>query len=220
MLTAKLTAQAGGYHLSGDLLDLEALYSSLHAICEDQSEGERYPENLIFQLAYDVRKSRDGHRGVAKVPGFGDKPTVYRAVTLSLARALIQFGFIIRLVRGRHLKMKHTASVHAFGATVVEALEQLKFPAPERFLASVVESVDSWSKWPDAFVVDSLDRDFLYGQRTRAARLKVLKRLPQDLRRDSRYAVDALKARDDYARQHGIASEDVGVAWPDEPPRY
>ena len=60
MLTAKVTLRAGGFHLSGDSLDLEALRRSLHAICDEESDDSDYPENLVYQLAYDVRKAKDG----------------------------------------------------------------------------------------------------------------------------------------------------------------
>lgn len=220
MLTAKVTAKAGGYQLSGDVMDLEALYSSLHAVCEDRSEGEVYPENLVFQLAYDVRKAMDGNRGEAQVPGFDDEVVVYRAVTLSLTRAVIQFAFIFKLVRGRQVPMKHTAAVHAFGATAVSALEQLKFPVPEQFLSSVVESVDSWPEWPAPFVVDSLDRKYLFERQTRAARIKELKQLPLCLRYGSDFAAEALHVRDEFARERGVPPEHVLVKWPEVTPKY
>ena len=125
MLTAKVTPRAGGYHLSGDYLDLDALRASLHAICEDESEGSDYPENLVFQLAYDVRKATDGNREKVKVDGFGQKAVTYHSVTVSLVRATIQFAFVLRLIRGKPIPLQHTTSIHAFGASLASALEQL-----------------------------------------------------------------------------------------------
>jgi hypothetical protein len=220
MLTAKVTLRAGGYHLSGDYLDLQSLHRSLHEICHDESDGDAYPENLVFQLAYDVRKAMQGHRAKTKMEGFSDKPTLYRTVTLSLPRALIQFAFTLRLVVGRSLPMQHTANIHAFGATLSSALGQLDFPSPEGFIASVSRTVSGWPSWPDFYVVDLIDMEYLYQHQTKRARIKELKHLPENLRYGGPFANAALRARAKYAKEHGVAPETLGAVWPDEAPKY
>lgn len=220
MVTAKVTPRAGGFNLSGDYLDLEALHRSLHEICDDDAGDSEYPENLVFQLAYDLRKALQGNRDRTKVESFDDKSVTYRSVTLSLPRALVQFAFVVRIITGKSIPLKHTASIHAFGAAVASALEQLKVPSPEKFIASVARSVDGWPHWPSAFLVDRIDRNYLYDYRTKASRLKELKHLPEFLRYGGPYAKAALKARDDYAAEQGVDPETLGPAWPEEPPKY
>lgn len=220
MLTAKVTLRAGGFHLSGDSLDLEALYASLHAICDDESEGSDYPENLVFQLAYDVRKAKDGQRAKTKVQSFTDQPVIYHSVTLSLARAAIQFAFVLRLITGRSIPLKHTASIHAFGATVASALEQLDFPSPEEFIAAVAQSVGTWPTWPAAYLVDIIDLEYLFNHQTKRTRLEELKQLPEYLRYGGPFAKAVLKVRDDFAAERGIDPNSVHPNWPDRLPKY
>ena len=220
MLTAKVTPRAGGFHLSGDSLDLEALHRSLHAICDEESDDSDYPENLVYQLAYDVRKAKDGRREKIKVQGFSDKPVTYHAVTLSLVRSVIQFAFVLRLITGKSIPLKHTASLHAFGATIATALEQLGFPSPEEHITSVAVSVATWPDWPPAFLVDSIDMDYLFHNQSKRARISELKHLPEYLRYGGRYAKAALKARDDFAAKQGVDPQSLGPAWPEGSPKY
>jgi hypothetical protein len=220
MLTAKITLRAGGYELSGDYLDLQSLHRSLHAICHDESDGDAYPENLVFHLAYDVRKAMDGRRAKTKVEGFDGKSIQYRTVTLSLPRALIQFAFTLKLVVGRSLPMQHTANIHSFGATLSSALGQLDFPPPEGFMATVSKAVDSCPSWPDFYFVDLIDVEYLYRHHTRQSRVKHLKHLPEMLRHGGPFANAALKARAKYATEQGVVPETLGAVWPDKPPKY
>ncbi len=220
MLTAKVTPRGGGFHLSGDYLDLDFLRTSLHAICEDESEGSDYPENLVFQLAYDVRKASDGNREKVKVESFGQNTATYHSVTVSLVRAAIQFAFVLRLIRGKSIPMQHTASIHASGAALASALEQLDFPSPEKFIAAVARSVDGWPDWPPAFLVDRVDFQFLYEHRTKQTRVIELKNLPEYLRHGGPYAKRHLKARADFAAKQGVDPESLGPGWPDVPPKY
>jgi hypothetical protein len=220
MLTAKITPRGGGFHLAGDHLDLETLHSSLHAICEDDSDGSSYPENLIFQLAYDVRKASGGHRDRIKVESFGRKTATYHSVTVSVVRAAVQFAFLVCLIRGKSIPLQHTASIHAFGAALASALEQLKFPSPEAFIAAVARSVDGWPDWPPSFLVDRIDLQFLYEHRTRQTRLLALKNLPECLRHGGPYAKRQLKARADAAAKQGVDPASLEPDWPDAPPKY
>ena len=220
MLIAKVTMRAGGFHLSGDSLDLEALYASLHAICEDESDDSDYPENLVMQLAYDVRKAKDGQRAKTKVQSFADKPVTYHSVTLSLVRAVIQFAFVLRIVTGKSIPLKHTASIHAFGATIASALEQLDFPSPEKFIASVAVSVNGWQTWPPSFLVDQIDLRHLFHNQTKSIRVKELMLLPEYLRKGGTFANTVLKARDDYAAERGVDPRIVHPNWPEELPKY
>jgi hypothetical protein len=220
MLIAKITPRGGGFHLSGDYLDLETLRTSLYALCEDDSDGSDYPENLVFQLAYDVRKASDGRREKIKVESFGEKSVAYHSVTVSLVRAAVQFAFLVRLIRGKSIPLRHTASIHAFGAAVASALEQLKFPSPEKFIAAVVQSVDGWPDWPPSFLVDRVDLEFLYEHRTRQTRLIALKHVPECLRHGGPYAKRQLKARADAAAKQGVDPEFLELDWPDAPPKY
>ena len=220
MLTAKVTPRAGGFHLSGDSLDLEGLYASLHAICEDESDDCDYPENLVMQLAYNVRKAMEGHRAKTKVQGFTDKPVTYHTVTLSMVRAVIQFAFVLRLITGKTIPLKHTASLHAFGATVASALEQLNCPSPEKFIASVAVSVNGWPTWPPSFLVDQIDLRHLFHNTTKDIRVIELMLLPEYLRIGGTFAETVLKVRDDYAAERGVDPRVVHPDWPEEMPKY
>ena len=143
MLVAKITPRAGGFKLSGDCLDLESLHRSLHAICDEESDEGAYPENLIYQLAYDVRKAKDGMRDKTMVESFGRRQVTYHTVM-----------------------------------------------------------------------------NYLHESRTRKERIRALQQLPEHLRRDGPYARAALKARDEYASERGVAPESLGPAGPDEEPKF
>lgn len=220
MLIAQVTPRAGGYKLSGDYLDLRSLHRSLHEICDDESDEDAFPENLIYQLAYDVRKATDGRREKTKVESFDDRRVFYRSAILSFPRSVIQFAFLLRLIRSKPLPLQRTADYHAFGATVGSALEQIGMHSPEKFIVEVSQSIDAWPTWPDAYLVDVIDLEFLCESRTRPKRISALKKLPDNLRHDGSYARTKFQKRNEYAASQGVAPESLGPVWPDEPPKY
>ena len=201
-------------------MDLESLHRSLHAICDEESDEDAHPENLIYQLAYDVRKAKEGMRAKTMVESFGRRQVTYHSVIVSFPRAIVQFAFLLRLLRSKPLPLQRTSDYHAFGATVGSALEQAGIKSPEKFIANVVRNVDAWPAWPDAYLVDLIDMNYLHESRTRKERIRALQQLPEHLRRDGPYARAALKARDKYASERGVAPESLGPAGPDEEPKF
>lgn len=152
--------------------------------------------------------------------GFGVRPVTYHSVTLSFPRAIVQFAFLLRLLRSKPLPLQRTADYHAFGAAVGSALQQAGIKSPESFIAGVSRTVDAWPTWPDAYLIDRIDIEFLYDSKTRPQRLRALNRLPDHLRHNGPYARTALQERDEYAAERGLRPESLGRAWPDEEPKF
>jgi hypothetical protein len=223
MLIAKVTSNAGGFLLAGDSLDLNSLHESLHAVCPNEEEDSANPDNLILQLAYEVRKAKDGQRETISVPCDWPRKgkSSYRGATLSFPRAIIQFAFLTRLMcRSRSISTAAKADIWAFGAATISALEQLEIKNAERLLGSAVGSVLEWKGWPSHCLIDSIDITHLYRTKTRSRRIAGLKRLPTDLRERGPIAGGILLSSRKYAEEHGIPLDAVGVAWPEEMPVY
>lgn len=223
MLIAKVTPHAGGFLLAGDSLDLNTLHESLHAICPNEDEDSANPDNLVLQLAYEVRKAKDGHREEIQVPCEWAKTgkSSYRGVTLSLPRATIQYAFLMRLIyRSRSISTAARADILAFGAAVISAFEQLEIKNAEKLLESSVGSLMDWEDWPSHALIDSIDISHLYRAKTKLKRVAGIKRLPADLREHGPLASGILRSSQAYAKEHGMPIDDVGVEWPDESPVY
>ncbi len=223
MLFARITPKGGGFQLCGDYLDLHALYHSLHELCPTESGGERYPENLVYQLAYDVRKAKDGAREVVDAATFGNgtSATKYHAVTLSLPRAMIQYAFAARLLRrSKKPSLAEQAGVVAFGAAVISALEQLEIKSPGKLLDKVAASVSAWRGWPDSYLVEVIDRTHLYDKKSQRARVADLKLLPKFLEQAGPFANAVLEVRDEFAAKNGVRPELVEPGMPDHAPEF
>lgn len=221
MLIARITPKGGGFQLCGDYLDLHALYESLHEICPTESGGERYPENLVYQLAYDVRKARDGARETVKAATFvGDASAAnYRAVTLSLPRAMIQYAFAARLLgRSKKPALAQQAGISAFGAAVISALEQMEIKSPARLLDNVAARVSAWRGWPDSYLVEIIDRTYLYDRKDKRARASELKLLPKFLEQCGPFANAVLEIRNEFAAKNGVHPDLVEPRMPDHEP--
>jgi hypothetical protein len=221
MLIARITPKGGGFQLCGDYLDLRALYYSLHEICPTESGGDRYPESLVYELAYEVRKAKDGARETVKAATFGSgaSAATYHAVTLSLPRAMIQYAFAARLLRqSKKPLLTERAHIAAFGAAVVSALDQLKIKGADKLLEKVVASVGDWRGWPDDYLVEVIDRTHLFDKKSRRARVSDLKLLPEFLREDGPFAGAVMEVRREYAAKHGVPVHQVQPVQPEGEP--
>jgi len=223
MLIAKTTPNAGGFLLAGDHLDLHTLHESLHAVCPNEDEDSANPDNLILQLAYEVRKALSGNREEIQVPcDWSKKGTnIYRGAILSLPRAMIQHAFLTRLLySSRSVSTAAKADIWAFGAAVVSALEQLEIKNAEKLIDSTIRSIMDWKEWPGHCLIDTIDITHLHHAKTKLRRVAGIKRLPLDLREHGPLASGILRAGVAVAKERGISQEEVGAEWPEKSPIY
>lgn len=122
MLIGHLTPNAAGLTIKGDYLDLDALYETIHDVSNGLVESS-FASNQLMELAYEIRKAKDGRRDIEDVTPYENEPRItYKATKVILIDFLPTLSTLRNCMAYKTSNEKHQASVYALERLTKNAL--------------------------------------------------------------------------------------------------
>lgn len=120
MIHATPTKRGVGVTIYGDFLDFESLHRTIHAIIDAAPLDERYKEDRLLFLAYEVRHAYSGHR--EKITVDSETENTYFGTRLTWPEILFEVAILRRCAAFCENTKEHLSNLHRIEYCLEQAL--------------------------------------------------------------------------------------------------